>query len=144
MCVVEVCTEATENWLLDLHLSTLYTHKNTHMYTRTHTLTHSHTHTTTNRWTVSSGSVAPVSTLRPQQPPPSFHCAAGASILFWGFAGRVCTSCSHVQIGWEEWWLFWFPVRIHPLSMGSWQTLPPTGQIGSSCLSAVATSWLWS
>lgn len=97
-----------------------------------HILTHTHAHIT-NRWTMSAGTVAPVSALRRQQPPPSFHYIVGVSVQFRGSAGQVCASCHLCQIGRDQWWLFWFPVFNHPFSAGIWETLPPAGQMGSSC-----------
>lgn len=76
---------------------------------------HTHTHIHPSRWTVSDRTVAPVSTLRPQQPPPPSQCIIDASVLFWGSAGRVHASCRLCQIEWDEWWLFWFPVLIRPV-----------------------------
>ena len=87
-----------------------------------------------NRWSVSGRTVASVSTLRLQEYPPSSQSIEGVSVLFWGFAGWVCTSCHLWKRRWEEWWLFWFPVLIHPSSVDSWETLPVAGQMWSSCL----------
>lgn len=87
-----------------------------------------------NRWTVSGGTIAPVSTPRPQEPPTILPVHPGCLRPVRGSAGWVCASCRLCQTGWDDWWLFWFPILIHPSSVGSWETM------GSSCWTQTSPS----
>lgn len=83
-----------------------------------------------NRWSVSGRMVSPVSIWGPFNP----HNSSSVLLVSTSCSEcRVCTSCHLCQIIWNDWWLFWFPALIHPLSAGSRGTLSPAGQMGSSC-----------
>lgn len=83
-----------------------------------------------NRWSVSGRMVGPVSVWGPFNP----HNSSSVLLVSTSCSEcRVCTSCHLCQIIWNDWWLFWFPALIHPLSAGSRGTLSPAGQMGSSC-----------
>lgn len=95
-----------------------------------------------NRWTVSGGTVGPVSVLGPsQKPPPSFQCTVyvspSCSKTHW-----VECALPAISVRWAgmEWWLFWFPALTHSLRIGSWEMLPPAGQMESSCWTSACSA----